>query len=323
MFPRYRRLRQAPWIRDLVAEVSIAPAQLIQPYFLVDGNEVKEEISALPGQFRYSFDTIVEALHKAQEAGIKMVALFPKIDAKLKDEQASYSLAENNFFINGLVKLKKQFPNIGFMVDVALDPYTSHGHDGILGRGDVDNDATVAILAQYSTMIAEAGVEVVAPSDMMDGRVAAIRERLDVSGFQNTMICSYAAKFCSNFYGPFRAAVGSQALGGNIDKSGYQLDFRNSKEALKEVIQDSAEGADMIIIKPGLPYLDVICRVEQICDLPIIAYQVSGEYAMLKLAAREGLLDFNAAYLETLISLQRAGSNAIITYGATEIAPLL
>lgn len=318
-FPRFRRTRKNAWTRDLLAEYKISPSDLIQPFFIVDGVDIQTPIPSIEGQYSLSFDKAASAIAQAQALGIKMVALFPSISPELKDDQGSYAFHQNNYFVKGLKALKSKFPDIGFMVDVALDPYTSHGHDGVLDKdGNVDNDKTVELLAKYSLLLADSGVEVLAPSDMMDGRVQEIRYQLDQHNFQSTMICSYSAKFCSNFYGPFRAAVGSKTLGSSIDKSSYQLDYRSSKEALKEIAQDISEEADMIIIKPGLPYLDIIKQASEFSELPIFAYHVSGEFAMLKLAANAGYLDFNQAYEEILIAFKRAGATGIITYGALD-----
>ncbi len=325
---RLRRNRKSPWIRELLAENRLHSSDLIMPFFVIAGKNQKEAIKTLPDsspwQFRFSIDLLVKEVKKARDLGIQAIMLFPAIDAKLKTQDGREAFNENNLICQTIKAIKKQVPEIGVICDVALDPYTSHGHDGLLAKdGTVENDSTIAVLCKQALVQAEAGCDIVAPSDMMDGRVGEIRKYLDERGFEQVGIMSYAAKYASNFYGPFRNAVGSDKNLMVGDKKNYQMDFRNSVEAIREINLDVGEGADMLIVKPGLPYLDIVAKAKQICNLPIISYQVSGEYAMLKLAAENGLLDFNAALYETLISFKRAGASAIITYGAMEMADKL
>jgi porphobilinogen synthase len=321
---RLRRNRKSPWIREMLAENSLQPSDLIMPFFVVAGENKKEAIASLPNQFRFSIDLLIEEVKKAKDLGIPAIMLFPATELNLKTEDGKEAYNPNNLICQTVKAIKKAVPEIGVICDVALDPYTSHGHDGLLAKDTtVENDTTVAILCKQALVQAQAGCDIVAPSDMMDGRVGEIRKYLDERGFENVSIMSYAAKYASNFYGAFRNAVGSDKNLSVGDKKNYQMDFRNSKEAIREINFDVLEEADMLIIKPGLPYLDIVAKAKQICDLPIISYHVSGEYAMLKLAAEAGLLDFNAALFETLIAFKRAGANAIITYGAMEIAEKL
>jgi porphobilinogen synthase len=321
---RLRRNRKSPWIREMLAEKSLQPSDLIMPFFVVAGENKKEAIASLPNQFRFSIDLLIEEVKKAKDLGIPAIMLFPATELNLKTEDGKEAYNPNNLICQTVKAIKKAVPEIGVICDVALDPYTSHGHDGLLAKDTtVENDTTVAILCKQALVQAQAGCDIVAPSDMMDGRVGEIRKYLDERGFENVSIMSYAAKYASNFYGAFRNAVGSDKNLSVGDKKNYQMDFRNSKEAIREINFDVLEEADMLIIKPGLPYLDIVAKAKQICDLPIISYHVSGEYAMLKLAAEAGLLDFNAALFETLIAFKRAGANAIITYGAMEIAEKL
>jgi porphobilinogen synthase len=316
---RPRRNRIRPWMREMLAENRVSFSDLILPLFVVEGNNKEEKIVNLPGVSRFSIDLIIQKAKKARDLGIPALMLFPVIDSKLKTDDGREALNENNLICRAVREIKKAVPEIGVICDVALDPYTSHGHDGLIDKnGYVLNDETVAILCQQSLVQAKAGCDIIAPSDMMDGRVEEIRKSLDKEGFINVAIMSYAAKYASNFYGPFRDAVGSI---GNLkgDKKTYQMDFRNSLEALNEIELDIAQGADMLIIKPGLPYLDVIKEAAKNYKTPIIAYQVSGEYAMLKHAAAAGAFDFNEAFYETLIAFKRAGARAIITYGALDL----
>ncbi len=333
---RLRRNRKSPWIRELLAETQLRSSDLIMPFFVIDGKNKKEAIKTLSGQYRFSIDLLVEEVKKARDLGIPAIMLFSAIDAKLKTATGCEAFNDNNLICQTIKAIKKQVPEIGVICDVALDPYTSHGHDGLLAKdGSVENDTTVAILCKQALAQAKAGCDIIAPSDMMDGRVGEIRKYLDKNGFEQVGIMSYAAKYASNFYGPFRNAIGSDKnlnpLQNSADstpnrhflKSGYQMDFRNSAEAIREINLDVVEGADMLIIKPGLSYLDIVVKAKQSCNLPIISYQVSGEYAMLKLASQGGSLDFNAALYETLIAFKRAGATAIITYGAMEMAARL
>lgn len=329
---RPRRLRNNAWIREMVAETKIAPSDLILPLFVIEGKNKEEKIASLPDVSRFSIDLIVKKAKEAKSLGIPALMLFPAIDQKLKNSQGSESYNENNLICRTIKAIKDGVPEIGVIADVALDPYTSHGHDGIIDKqGYVINDQTIEILCNQALVQVNAGCDIVAPSDMMDGRVAVIRNALDEAGFVNTAIMSYAAKYASSFYGPFRDAVGSAQNLGKLDKKNglkkdkktYQMDFRNSQEAIKEIALDVQEGADLLIIKPAMAYLDIIKTAKESTSLPIIAYQVSGEFAMLKFAAKAGALDFDAAFYESLIALKRAGSSAIITYGAMEAAKKL
>lgn len=321
---RLRRNRQSPWIRELIAENNLMANDLIMPFFVIAGENKKEAIKTLPDQYRFSIDLLVCEVKRARDLGIRAIMLFPVTDSKLKTINGDEALNSNNLICQAVQAIKKQVPEIGVICDVALDPYTSHGHDGLIDEdGLVLNDKTVEILCQQALVQAMAGCDIVAPSDMMDGRVGEIRKFLDKNGFEKVGIMSYAAKYASNFYGPFRNAVGSDKNLNIGDKKNYQMDFRNSLEAIREINLDVNEGADMLIIKPGLPYLDIVVKAKQACNLPIISYQVSGEYAMLKLAAKEGLLNFDAALYEALIAFKRAGAAAIISYGAMEMAEKL
>ena len=319
---RMRRLRRHEWTRRLVAEHSLSPADLIWPLFLTDGDNRREPVGSMPGVDRLSVDQAVSAAEEAAQLGIPVVALFPHTEAGLKSPDGREALNPANLVWRAVRAIKEAVPEIGILCDVALDPYTTHGHDGLLVDGCVANDETVDILARQAVLQAEAGCDIVAPSDMMDGRVAAIRSALEDRGFKDTLIMAYAAKYASAFYGPFREAVGSaKALSG--DKRSYQMDPANSDEALREVALDIAEGADMVMVKPGMPYLDVLRRVKETFHLPVFAYQVSGEYAMLMAAAERGWLDRDRAMLESLIAFKRAGASGILTYFARDAARLL
>lgn len=321
-FPRtrMRRNRQNAWIRDLTAQTHILPSDLILPLFVIEGKNKEEKIINLPDVSRFSIDGIVKKAKEAAKLGIPAVMLFPVVDQKLKTADGREALNENNLICRTISAIKNAVPEIGVIADVALDPYTSHGHDGVVDKnGYVLNDETIDVLCQQAVVQANAGCDIVAPSDMMDGRVGIIRDALDDHSYINVGIMSYAAKYASNFYGPFRSAVGSSK---NLksDKKTYQMDFRNSAEALREIALDVEEGADMVIIKPAMSYLDIIARASQEFKIPLISYHVSGEYAMLKFAQERGALDFEKAYQESLIAMKRAGSSAIITYGAIEVA---
>lgn len=321
---RLRRNRKSPWIRDLVAQNSLLPRDLILPLFVIEGKNKEEKISHLPDVSRFSIDGIVKKAKEARALGITALMLFPVIDQKLKNADGKEAKNRKNLICRTIAEIKNAVPEIGVIADVALDPYTSHGHDGIVdASGYVENDATIEILCEQALAQAEAGCDVIAPSDMMDGRIGVIRDALDDLGFVNTSIMSYAVKYASSFYGPFRHAVGSANNLKKSDKKTYQMDFRNSAEAMREIELDVAEGADMIIVKPGMPYLDIVSQASQNFKLPIISYQVSGEYAMLKFAAEHGAFDFDAAFYESLMSFKRAGASAIITYGAIEAAKKL
>ncbi|MBI5121455.1 MAG: porphobilinogen synthase [Rhodospirillales bacterium] len=319
---RLRRLRKHPWSRKLVAEHVLTPADLIWPVFVIEGKDKQEPIASMPGVSRLSIDLLVKAAGEAKKLGIPAIAVFPKIDAKLKTPDGREAWNADNLICRAVAAVKKKHPDLGVICDVALDPFNSDGHDGIWQDGDVMNDASVELLCRQALVQAEAGCDVIAPSDMMDGRVGAIRGALDAAGFEQVQILSYAAKYASAFYGPFRDAVGSKnALKG--DKKTYQMDPANSNEALREVALDLAEGADMVMVKPGLPYLDIIRRIKDEFQMPTLAYQVSGEYAMLKAADKNGWLDGDRAMAETLLSFKRAGSDAILTYAAVDMAKRL
>lgn len=318
---RLRRNRKSPWIRDLTAQNAVLPSDLILPLFVIEGKGKEEKIAHLPGVSRFSIDGIVKKAKEARALGIPALMLFPVIEQKLKDAAGKEALNRKNLICRAIAAIKNAVPEIGVISDVALDPYTTHGHDGIIDQsGYVENDATIEVLCEQALAQAEAGCDVIAPSDMMDGRVGVIRDVLDDHAFVNTAIMSYAVKYASSFYGPFRHAVGSASNLKKSDKKTYQMDFRNSHEAMREIELDVNEGADMIIVKPGMPYLDVVSQAAQNFRLPIIPYQVSGEYAMLKFAAQNGAFDFDAAMFESLMGFKRAGASAVITYGAIEVA---
>ncbi len=324
MQTRLRRNRKAPWMRDLIAETALRPQDLILPIFVIEGKNITQKITHLPGVNRLSIDLVVKQAKIARDLGIPALMLFPVIEQKLKTADGDEAFNAKNLMCRAVREIKKHVPEIGVICDVALDPYTSHGHDGVLSEGGyVLNDETVELLCKQAVLQAQAGCDIIAPSDMMDGRVLAIRAALDVAGFVDVAIMSYAAKYASNFYGPFRHAVGSVGNLKNSDKKTYQMDFRNGREALREIEQDVFEGADMLIIKPALPYLDIMKEASQNFNLPLIAYQVSGEYAMLKFAAMQGSFDFDAAMIESLIACKRAGASAIISYAAIEVAKLV
>jgi porphobilinogen synthase len=320
---RLRRLRRTPGLRALVRETVLAPEDLIQPAFVVAGEDRREEVARMPGVVRLSIDRLVEEACEWRRLGVPAVALFPAVDPALKSEDGREAWNPEGLVPRAIRALRRALPDLVLIADVALDPYTTHGHDGLLGPdGTVLNDETLAVLVRQALCLAEAGVDIVAPSDMMDGRVQAIRRALDAAGLIHTRIMSYAAKYASSFYGPFRDAVGSAgALIG--DKKTYQMDPANSDEALREVALDLAEGADMVMVKPGLPYLDIIRRVKDRFGVPTFAYQVSGEYAMIKAAAERGFLDGEKAMMESLIAFKRAGANGVLTYFAPEAARLL
>ena len=320
---RLRRNRRTAWSRRLVAENVLTPADLIWPVFVVEGKGTRESIASMPGVERLSVDLVVDAVQRAAELGIPAVALFPKTDPKLKTDDAAEAFNPQNLVCRAVRAVKEAKIEIGVICDVALDPYTSHGQDGLVRNGYVVNDESVEALCQQALVQAEAGCDIIAPSDMMDGRVGAIRAALDRHGFQHVQILSYAAKYASAFYGPFRDAVGSGSALGTGDKKTYQMDPANGDEALREVALDVAEGADMVMVKPGLPYLDVVYRVKQTFGLPTFAYQVSGEYAMLAAAVERGWLDREKAILESLVAFKRAGADGVLTYFARDAAKLL
>ena len=319
---RLRRLRRHDWTRRLVAEATLSPSDFIWPIFIVDGALKREPVPSMPGVERLSSDLAVGAAEEAAKLGIPVIALFPYTDPAIKTDDGREATNPENLICRTVRAIKKAVPQIGVLCDVALDPYTTHGHDGILIDNDVANDETVEILVRQALVQAEAGCDIVAPSDMMDGRIGAIRSALETGGFKNTMIMAYAAKYASAFYGPFRDAVGSaKALRG--DKRTYQMDPANGDEALREVALDIAEGADMVMVKPGLPYLDLVRRVKDTFQVPTFAYQVSGEYSMLAAATERGWLERERVVLETLLAFKRAGANGILTYFAREAAKLL
>ncbi len=319
---RLRRNRRTEWSRRLIAENNLTTSDFILPIFIIEGKNQKKPIKSMPGVFRYSIDRLGYILDKALKLKIPMIALFPYIDLSKKDTQGSEALNEDNLICRATRYVKEKYKNqIGIMCDVALDPYTIHGHDGLLKSGYILNDETIKILIEQSLIQARMGCDVIAPSDMMDGRIGAIRKSLDKNGFQSTQILSYAIKFSSSFYGPFRDAVGSKELLKG-DKKTYQMDFRNRDESLREVILDIKEGADMVMVKPGLPYLDIIKLVKNNFKIPTIAYQVSGEYSILENAIKQGLIDKNAI-VESLYAFKRAGANAIVSYYADRLDELL
>ena len=319
---RLRRSRKNDWSRRLVEENSLSPNDFILPIFLIEGKNKKQSIKSMPGIFRYTLDKIAPLIDKAIKLKIPMIALFPYTEKKKKNALGTEALNENNLVCRAIQLIKKKFKNqIGIMCDVALDPYTSHGHDGLLKSGYVLNDETIEVLINQSLLQAQMGCDVLAPSDMMDGRIGKIRKNLDKNGYNTTQILSYAIKYASSFYGPFREAVGSKGLlKGN--KKNYQMDFRNSNEALREVALDIKEGADMVMVKPGLPYLDIIKSVKDNFKIPVFAYQVSGEYSVLANGINKNLIDKNII-LESLIAFKRAGANAIVTYYADKLDEIL
>ena len=318
---RLRRNRKKEWSRRLVQESTLSPNDLIWPIFICEGTNVKERINTMPGVYRHSIDKLEKLVESAMDKNIPMIALFPNIPNSKKNSKGSEALNKNNLVCKALRLIRKNYKNIGIMCDVALDPYTSHGHDGILKNNYVDNDETIKILIKQSLLQAEMGCDVIAPSDMMDGRVGEIRKALDKNNYELVQILSYAVKYASNFYGPFRDAVGSKkTLKG--DKKNYQMDFRNSKEALREVALDIKEGADFVMVKPGMPYLDIIKLIRDNFNIPVFAYQVSGEYSLIKNGIKNKILN-EEAIIESLTSFKRAGASAVVTYFAEEIAQKL
>ena len=319
---RLRRSRKDPWSRRLIQENTLSPNDFILPIFLIEGSNKRQEISSMPGVYRYTINRLSQIVDKAIKLGIPMIALFPKTQNSKKDELGTESLNENNLVCKALQEVKKRYKNqIGIMCDVALDPYTSHGHDGLIKSNTILNDETIEVLINQSLLQAEMGCDVLAPSDMMDGRIGKIRKALDKNKFQNVQILSYAAKYASSFYGPFRDAVGSKgSLKG--DKKTYQMDYRNSDEALREVALDIKEGADMVMVKPGMPYLDIIKSIKEKFKLPVFAYQVSGEYSLIETAITKKLINKDAIY-ESLVAFKRAGANAIVSYYADRIDKII
>ena len=318
---RPRRNRRTPFLRNAVAETHLGTENLVYPIFLQDKIQGKIEISTMPGQFRHSIDTLSQLIEDSLKLGIQSFALFPAVDKAKKSSSGKEALNPKGLIPTALKKLTKRFPEALFISDLALDPFTTHGHDGIVENGKVVNDKTVEILAKMAVLHAESGASYVAPSDMMDGRVGKIREQLDHNSWIDTGIISYAAKYASAFYGPFREALDSAPKAG--DKKTYQMDYRNSKEALREVLLDVSEGADIVMVKPALSYLDVIRRVKDVVHIPVAAYNVSGEYAMIKMAAQQGAFSESDIILETMYSMRRAGADILFTYFAQDVAKLL
>ena len=319
---RLRRSRKNDWSRRLIEENNLSPSDFILPIFLIEGKNKKQPIKSMPDVYRYTLDKLSPLVDKAIKNKLPMIALFPNIEKKKKDFKGTEALNENNLVCRAIQLIKKKYKNeIGIMCDVALDPYTLHGHDGLLKSGYVLNDETIKVLINQSLLQAEMGCDVLAPSDMMDGRVGEIRKTLDKNKFQMVQILSYAVKYASSYYGPFRDAVGSKGLLKG-DKKNYQMDFRNNDEALREVALDIKEGADMVMVKPGLPYIDIIKTVKENFKIPVIAYQVSGEYSLLSNGINKGFID-KSVILETLIAFKRSGANAIVSYYADRLDKIL
>ncbi|XDZ64750.1 porphobilinogen synthase [Alphaproteobacteria bacterium LSUCC0684] len=317
---RLRRARLNPWSRQMVQEHVLTPANLIWPLFVREGDGPPEAVKTLPGVFRYSIEDLAKEAREAHDLGIPAIAIFPRIDAADKDEDGSNARNRDNLVCRAVRAVREAVPELGIITDVALDPFTTHGHDGVIRDGMVTNDETVAILVEQALVQAEAGASIIAPSDMMDGRVGAIRKMLDSHGYENVLIMSYAAKYASAFYGPFRDAVGAGKIAGNVGKDTYQMDPANSDEAMREIELDIQEGADFVMVKPGMPYLDIIQRASSMFNIPVFAYQVSGEYAMIEAAAAAGGLDRDRIIAEALMSFRRAGCRGVLTYHAKEMA---
>ncbi len=320
---RLRRNRRHEWLRRLVAEQQLSVNDLIWPIFVQEGASQRTPVASMPGVERLSVDLLVDTVGPAAELGIPAIALFPATDPKKKSEDAAEAVNPENLVCRSVRAIKAACPNIGIVCDVALDPYTSHGQDGLVRDGYVVNDETLEVLCEQAVVQAQAGCDVIAPSDMMDGRVGAIRDALDAAGFEHVLILSYAAKYASAFYGPFRDAVGSATSLGTGDKRTYQMNPANGDEALREVALDVAEGADMVMVKPGMPYLDIVHRVKEAFGLPTFVYQVSGEYAMISAAAERGWFDRERTMLESLLGFKRAGADGVLTYFAFEAAQAL
>lgn len=316
---RLRRTRAKGFLRDLVAENNLSTNDLIQPIFIADQSDRKIEIPSMPGIYRHNLDSLYAEIEDLIKVGIKSVAIFPAIDADKKDQEGSHALDERNIVCSALKGLVERFPEIIKIADVALDPYTDHGHDGLLIDGSINNDRTLDLLQNQALLLAQSGADIIAPSDMMDGRVKAIRDILESNGFVDTIILSYAAKYASSFYGPFREAVGSSANLGKASKKTYQMNFANLDEALHETAMDIEEGADIVMVKPGTAYLDVVHAIKSEFQIPTFVYQVSGEYSMLQLSIEKGWLDKDVM-LESLVCCRRAGADAILTYAAKQIA---
>ncbi|AZI56465.1 porphobilinogen synthase [Epilithonimonas vandammei] len=326
MISRNRRLRANNSIRSLVRETNLTTNDLVLPMFVMEGNNKKEAISSMPGVFRQSLDLTVQTVKENYDLGIKAVNLYMKVADNLKDNTGKEAWNPNGLMQTTIKAIKDAVPGVVIMPDVALDPYSMYGHDGIIKNGKIDNDSTVEALTKMGISLAEAGADILAPSDMMDGRVLAMREGLEENGFTDVGILSYAAKYASAFYGPFRSALDSAPVDAQeipADKKTYQMDFHNSREAIDEALRDVEEGADIIMIKPGMPYLDIVSKIRELITQPIAVYQVSGEYAMLKAAAQNGWLDNDKVLIESLTSIKRAGADMIFTYAAPEVAKLL
>lgn len=326
MFTRNRRLRTNAAIRNLIRETTLTTDDFVLPMFVMEGNNKKEAISSMPDVFRQSLDLTVQQIKENYALGIKAVNLYMKVSDHFKDNVGTESWNPNGLMQNAIKAIKDAVPEVIVMPDVALDPFSIYGHDGIIKNGKIDNDSTLEALAKMSVSLAEAGADILAPSDMMDGRVWAIRQALEANGYGDVGILSYAAKYASSFYGPFRSALDSAPVDSQdipTDKKTYQMDFHNSREALKEVLDDVEESADIIMIKPGMPYLDIVSKIRELITQPIAVYQVSGEYAMLKAAAQNGWLDNDKVLIESLTSFKRAGADMIFTYAAPEVAKLL
>jgi porphobilinogen synthase len=325
MYPtvRLRRTRKHEWLRDLVSENSLLPHHLILPLFVIEGLGAREPVQTMPGVFRLSIDQIILEAKKAATLGIKAIALFPVINSNLKSEDAHEAYNPDNLICRTIRALKIEKIDIGIICDVALDPYTTHGHDGIVINEDVHNDTTIDVLCNQALTLAKAGADIIAPSDMMDGRIGAIREFMDAKGFEEISILAYAAKYASNFYGPFRDAVGSSNSLRKNSKKTYQMDPRNINEAMREIELDIEEGADIIMVKPGMPYLDVVHAASQNFSIPVFAYQVSAEYSMIKMGAANGIFNYEKTMIESLLAFRRAGARVIFTYAAIEIASII
>ena len=316
---RLRRLRKNLNLIELVSETNLTSKDLIQPIFIKENFEGKEEIESMPGIFRFGLNHVLSEIEELINAGINAIAVFPVVESSKKDEKGSEALNKSNFIVQSINKIKQEFPELILIADVALDPYTDHGHDGILINNEVANDETVEVLIEQSILLAEAGADIIAPSDMMDGRIGLIRDSLEKQNLKDTILLSYAAKYNSKFYGPFRDAVNSASNLGNSSKSSYQMNISNKNEALHEVALDINEGADIVMVKPAMPYLDVIQSIKKEFKVPTFAYQVSGEFSMLKNAINHGWLD-KEVMLESLVSIKRAGADAILSYAAKEIS---
>ena len=315
---RLRRLRQSESIIDLTSECAVTKNDLIHPVFVKEGLSDKEPIESMPGIFRFGEDSVLKEIEEINQLGIRAIAIFPVIDPSKKDSKGTEAIKRDNFISRVLGSIKSEFPEMLVIADVALDPYTDHGHDGILENDEILNDQTLDVLAEQSLVLAEAGADIIAPSDMMDGRIGVIRKKLDENNFEDKIILSYAAKYNSKFYGPFRDAVNSKNNLGTSDKSSYQMNPANSLEALNEVAMDIEEGADIVMVKPGMPYLDIISKIKEEFKVPTFAYQVSGEYAMIMESVNKGWLD-KGVIIESLTSFKRAGADAVLTYFAKDL----